>query len=152
MLLAFVFAAFMAFVPADAQAHMRNENDARLVVRIDEAYYTDYDGDGKEDDIVTVFRIFIKQEADYCFNVEVECEIETPSGIEFEYEFEIETQYGFAATLVWLNTAIEPGWYKLEVEADAGGYVEDEDELVFDPPGKGGGEPPVIDMAMLIQF
>jgi hypothetical protein len=141
-------------MPADTEAaYYAIRNRDVVVVIIDEAYYTDYDNDGKEDDVVTVFTVIID---DYDGNngqntVEVSCLLELPSGTEFKFAFEEKTKIGFQATLVWYNTAIEVGWYELRVEASYQAY-EAFDTITFDPPGKGGSESPVICIAGIEQF
>ncbi len=153
-LLAVVFVSFIAFMPADTLAAYYDFRDRdALVVIIDEAYYADYDSDGNQDDVVTVFRIMINDiDGNNGQNlVIVSCVLELTSGVEYHFAFEEKTKVGFEATLVWYNTATELGWYDFSVKAVYEGH-EGFDRIAFDPPGKGGGEPPVIAIARILQF
>ena len=79
------------------------------------------------------------------------CALVLPSGRVYVYGFQVKTIGGFEVTLVWYNTATEVGWYDFHVKAAAngvGGY----DMITFDPPGKGGEEPPIIHIAVIEQF
>ncbi|MHA2140307.1 MAG: hypothetical protein ACXADC_05325 [Candidatus Thorarchaeota archaeon] len=154
LLLAVVFVSLIAVMPADTQAaYYDYHDDDGLVIIIDEAYYADYDNDGKEDDVVTVFSVILNDDDGNNGQdvVIVFCKLELPSGTEFDFVFEEKTKSGFQATLVWYNTAIESGWYDFSVKAKCG-WNEGSDKIIFDPPGKGGGEPPVIAIAMIVQL
>lgn len=163
LLLAVVLTSFLAFMPMDTDAaavvplpiDTWSDDDIKLDVIIVDAYYTDFDGDGKEDDIITVFRVVIDNDDDNSFlsKVKVDCKITTPSGDSYKFKFDEYTQNGFVATLVWLNTANEPGWYDFGISSSISKEIKVNDELTFDPPGGGDkGELPAISIDSIEHF
>ena len=118
-------------------------------IAITNAYYTCLEYDGLEDDIVIY--LFIERDDGYegVKNwIKIYLELELPSGTILPYEFDVRTdQLNFALCVIAWDAAIEPGWYTIRAyEYDDDGFDDDDYvELVFDPPGSGGGaEPPSI--------
>ena len=56
--LVIVLVGTFALRPSEVAAN----DDGYLDIKIYEAYYTDYDGDGYEDDIITIFAIFAQMQ------------------------------------------------------------------------------------------
>ena len=112
--------------------------DGSLEIVVIEATYMDYDDDGNEDDILTVFRILTPDDEWEYGKIEVSCAIAKPSGESLAFQFDLRTGEGAEITLVWYNFADEPGWYTLYIQAepmrndDIGpAYIVHD----FDPPG-----------------
>jgi hypothetical protein len=147
-----VFIGVIALLPNQVSASGRHD-EGYLSIRIDEATYLDYDDDGLEDDIITIFTIDARNiDEDWNGKVHVECFLESPSGIVYNFGFKDKLswfywswyngktslgrfeQYG----LVWYNTAFEPGWYTFRIYVHGLGEdtpSSDYAETEFDPPG-----------------
>jgi hypothetical protein len=155
-----VFIGIIALLPNQVSA-CNESKDGYLSIHIDEATYLDYDGDGYEDDIITIFTIDARDiDYDWSGKIHVECYLESPSGDIYSFDFKDKLnwiywcffyydgyyggyigrieQYG----LVWFNTVTEAGWYEFSIsvqgfgeDAPAPDYV----ETKFDPPD--GGDP-----------
>lgn len=147
-----VFIGVIALFPTQVSACTIDEENY-LLINIDHATYLDYDGDGYEDDVVTIFTINA-HDVNNKWNgmVGIDCYMELPSGIVYHFDFndKLEFIYWYSIDnyaymdrveqygLVWYNTACEAGWYTFSVstygigyDAPASGYA----EIVFDPPG-----------------
>jgi len=105
-------------------------------VNISDAFYTDYNGDGLEDDVVA----FITVDTWYLYHsysLLINVVLTLPSGYYFDHVGELFiTDRTENFMLVMLDHAIEPGWYHLGINYEMGckeGYT----ELIFDPPGGG---------------
>jgi hypothetical protein len=125
------------------------DDDERLEIVVIEATYLDYDDDGLEDDIITVFQIITPDDEWINGRIDVSCAIQKPSGKTLAFSFDFRTRDGAEITLVWFNFADEPGWYTLYIKAAA---VDNDDvgpayiKHVFDPPGGKDPMPPSIDV------
>lgn len=147
-----VFIGIIALLPNQVSAYDDHDN-GELLIRIDEATYLDYDEDGFEDDVITIFTVDAR-DIDFSWfgKIEVNCYLESPSGIVYRFDFKDKLswfywiwtsnsmyigrieQYG----LVWYNSAFEAGWYTFKISVEglgddepSSGYAETE----FDPPG-----------------
>lgn len=127
------------------------EDSLRIVV--DEATYMDYDEDGDEDDILTVFRIITPDDDWEGGRIEVGCAVVKPSGEALIIHFDFRTRDGAEITIVWFNFADEPGWYTLYIKAAA--HNGDDDispayvKHIFDPPGGGDKGIPEIEIVTI---
>ena len=117
-------------------------------IQIVDAYYTDLDGDGYEDDIkLLVDCSFAKTDPT---RVDLNIWIELPSGLTFNVRISIyNTPNNFLLNIDCFDMAIESGWYTVTLLASVMGagngklYITD--EIVFDPPTGGGpGLPPSV--------
>ena len=117
-----------------------------LDISIDHAYYYDLDEDMAEDDILVDLTFAVKlgykspSISDYVITLTL------PSGFRYILFLTIIGKYReLQLRMFWYDTATEPGWYNVKVEAFAyGGYSAgySTTDYDFDPPtGSGGGEP-----------
>lgn len=126
-----------------------NSASANYSVYIDitDAYYADLDSDGFEDDI----RILVVMDLynyKYTTDIDLYVGIEKPLGEEVWFLAEFlayKTTYheSYSISFNLLNTATESGWYT----AYSVGFADNEQfsimsNLLFDPPGVVGGDPP----------
>ena len=133
------------------------DDDLKLVVIIDQAYYDDYDEDEVEDDVVTSFRVLITDEYNYVLGgdydfiliLNISTELTLPSGQSYNFDFQITTSNGVGITLGWVNYVTESGWYEFSVDAVCiNSYITpDRDSVEFDPPELDPGNPE-IDMVL----
>lgn len=156
--IALLFVTVFSALPTDVQATYIAEpglwdDDDSLGVFIEYADYLDYDYDGYKDDIITIFSIHPATDDDFDEwggKMEVDCILVLPSRKSFTFSFETKLRDGIRVTIVWLNCALEEGWYVFGVEAtplgrdapDSGG-----DKCIFDPPEGGLPAPPIINIA-----
>ncbi len=152
LIFAVVFISMLAFMPTNVSADDDDDYDGYLDVDITDAHYCDYDGDGSEDDVVTVFEVDIRKSDDWDGGVfRLQTYLILPSGYGWVYTFYVKAEGDFQITMIWYNCAIESGWYTFYVFADAlgseaprSGY----DSIVFDPPG--GGDPDMPEISIFI--
>ncbi len=125
------------------------QNVAALVdwvdISIDHAYYYDLDADGASDDVLvnmtcTVFAgIRNPQRSEYWIKLTL------PSGLAFLVIIEVTGRYNcLVMSLRMYDTAIEPGWYNVQVDAYSYGIHKGHSRATydFDPPtGQGTGQP-----------
>jgi len=117
-----------------------------VTVYIQDAWYTDLDNDGSEDDIgvdliINLCNNYVYTDVDFYVGLEL------PNDYEFWFKTSFTVKkYTYCeangAIFYLYNTALVPGWYK----AHAVGFAEGDnfarmDTLVFDPPGSNGGNP-----------
>ncbi|MHA2370323.1 MAG: hypothetical protein ACXADX_16030 [Candidatus Hodarchaeales archaeon] len=109
-----------------------------------DAYYTELDGDGFEDDVVTELQCEMKELIPVFY---IYIDVELPSGTTHGIWLPINPDCTeFKLRVEFHDIATEPGWYTARVFA---AIPWDNDSLVFylcdtiefDPPGKGGSDP-----------
>jgi hypothetical protein len=138
---------------ADSPTPVTLENDddwdESLRIVVDKATYIDYDNDGYEDDILTIFKIITPDDDWESGKIDVSCAVQKPSGGSLAISFSVKTEDGVEITIVWFNFADEAGWYTLYIKAatvkndDVGpAYIAHK----FDPPGGKDNMPPGIDI------
>jgi len=115
-------------------------------VTILNAYYTDWDLDGEEDDVVADVEFSFKYQSDQGYDIRLTIDLILPSGFDFNHKIQefFDKQY-CKVEIIMLNHAIEPGWYDLYIEffTKVDGTQRGVTYLLFDPPGGGqrGGDP-----------
>jgi hypothetical protein len=152
-----VLVGVILLLPRNVAADDDDDFRGYLEVEIHEAYYTDYDGDGYKDDIITIFSIYAYYVSErWSGEINVDCELETPSGTEidfeytdymdthFTYTYKGRTKFGYFEKygIYWLDSAKESGWYEFKIHVRSLGYSgprSDYESIIFDPPG--GGDP-----------
>lgn len=153
LVLAFMFLAVLTVMPSEVQASEYYDADECLQVEIEFADYLDYDADDFADDIVTIFSIELPKNPydDWGGKTEITCWLTYPSGTSLGISFVVKIGEGIKVTILWLNCAIEKGWYTFHVyayplgkNAPGAGW----DDCSFDPP-KGSPAPPVIEIAWI---
>ena len=151
IILAFmVLSLFVGEVRADD-----DKSDDSLIVSIESADYLDLDEDQIEDDIIIEFTIEIPR-GDWDFHhTFVYCELTLPSGYYFQGLILISGTYSsLSITLGWYDTAIESGWYTIDIWACGLGPDAPDlghDSLIFDPPTDGNpSSPPLIEIIEII--
>jgi len=148
----------MSFLPTNVIAYDEDDDDNHygyLNVDILEAYYTDYDLDGYEDDIITVFQIEVKGlRFEWYGTIKVYTALYPLTQQGTTYIFKQNMCNGFIVTEVWYNGVVEEGWFDFSVYAKAygdpcpsSGY----DKVIFDPPGGDPGRP-TIDIVEIDQL
>ncbi len=148
MIIGFLFITLIAALPGQVSAE--SDDDECISIVVIKADYLDYDNDGYEDDIITIFKVIPPANNDWKKGrINIECKVEKPSGDSLSIEFEVYTNNGVEITIVWFDWADESGYYILYIEAGASDdeydWVESADvEHVFDPPGGSDPGPPVI--------
>lgn len=146
--LAFLFAAIVVlslWIPAvNAQPRVATAEYIQIV----EAYYTDLDADGYEDDIkLLVDCRFTDTDPT---RVDLNIWIELPSGLTYNVRVSIyNTPNEFLLNIDCFDMAIESGWYTVTLIASVMGSGDGKlyitDEIVFDPPLPAGpGLPPSV--------
>ncbi len=143
MVIGFLFIALIAALPGQVSAERDFDDDECISIVVVTAEYLDYDNDGYEDDIITIFKVIPPDSTDWKKGtIEIECSVEKPSGESISVEFSVDTRYGVEITIVWFSWADELGDYILDIEAEVPDDCEDYDwvesaevEYIFDPPG-----------------
>jgi hypothetical protein len=133
---------------------LRESIDTPLEAVIYDAYYTDLDIDGYEDDIA-IFVSFtinsgVKLRATFLL------EIELPSGMTYSFLLEAwfyPSETPIRAKISTLNTATESGWYTATMKGivrgiPTGAFLT-ESSLIFDPPTGAGSGNPTASIAIL---
>ena len=150
LVMGFLVIALIAAQPTQVSADRDDDyDDESLSIEVVRAEYLDYDKDGKEDDIITVFRVITPDDEWEKGEIYISCAVQKPSGDTIGTTFEVYTRDGVEITIVWFNWADEKGDYTLYIKAAA-----DDDDVgpaymkhVFDPPGgKDVGEPEIAIM------
>ncbi len=130
-------------------------SDRTVWTTIKEAYYSDLDGDGLNDDVFLGVQVdflnFGKSDFINGIHYSVLIGLVLPSGTEFWYQMEdTDNRSTLYLSFHLLNHAIENGWYKSYA---AGSYREMRQDkpivahyVVFDPPGGQNGGIPTIDV------
>ncbi len=123
---------------------VQSTNDqVTIKVQILDAYYTDADGDGNEDDVIAYFDLSFEGNARY--NIDVYPSLTLPSGSEYTYAYVINTRLSIVhCTMYFYNHALESGDYifSVQVVSYIGGVVSGTASYVFDPPGGSGDADP----------
>jgi len=151
MVIGFLFIALIAALPGQVSADSDFDDDDECIsIVVITAEYLDYDNDGYEDDIITIFKVIPPDDDWEKGRIDIDCCVEKPSGKSISAEFSVYTRNGVEITIVWFDWADEPGDYILVIKAEASDY-DDDDEVgpgyiahVFDPPGGSDPGPPVI--------
>jgi hypothetical protein len=141
MIIGFLFIALIAALPGQVSAE--NDDYDSILIQVIRADYLDYDNDGYEDDIITIFKVIPPASTDWKKGtIEIECSVEKPSGESISAEFSVDTRNGVEITIVWFGWADELGDYILDIEVEVPDDCEDYDwvesaevEYIFDPPG-----------------
>lgn len=136
--------AILLLIATSTSIHPTNANFSALST-ISDAYYTDLDQDGLQDDVRLLILLELVNNKMYT-NVDLYVGLKLPSGTEYwflaEFVLVKYTTYGYVQLeFDLLNTATETGWY----EANTVGFAGNEqfsymDSLVFDPPGSKNGD------------
>ncbi|WP_371804336.1 hypothetical protein [Candidatus Lokiarchaeum ossiferum] len=114
---------------------------------IDDAYYCDKDGDGLEDDVITIFTLYSPTGLLADVDAVIDLSILLPSGQIFSFSYRLkETFIELELTIEWYNCAVEDGWYDFTVLVDMHGFDIDRNHfdgtvtetLTFDPREVGG--------------
>ena len=109
---------------------------------IDDAYYCDLDGDGGEDDCITIFTLYSPTGLLATVDADIYLSILLPSGQLFSFTYRLkQTFVELELTIEWYNVAIEAGWYDFTVIVDMHGFDIDRthftgtvtEMLTFDP-------------------
>ena len=110
-------------------------------IYIENAGYTDADGDGLADDVVVdIYIKFAGYDGSYLINYQFYPILTLPSGASYSYGFDVTTNYvGLVFHLTMLNHATETGDYTLEVHLvhhfSARWAAYTYQDIIFDPPG-----------------
>lgn len=141
---AIVLGGLQALVPVSAQVTINSVNDqASVTVDIIDAYYTDADDDGFEDDVVAHFDIHLSGKQRY--NMDIYPSLILPSGTSYDYGYTINTRLTtLHCTMYFYDHATESGDYTFHVDVIlyTGGVASGQVDYVFDPPGGSGDADP----------
>ncbi len=144
-LAAFVIGGIQVVVPVSAgQVTVQSSNtQASVTVHILDAYYTDADDDGREDDVVAYFDIHLDGARRY--NMDIYPALTLPSGTSYLYGYTINTRLSDLHCIMYFyNHATESGNYTFSVDVVlyTGGVAGGQIQHVFDPPGGSGDADP----------
>jgi hypothetical protein len=112
------------------------EADSSSILILD-AYYTDAEGDLKEDDVVGLFQITFDNIRN-TYTAEFKVVLSLPSGFEYIYYYNINSIIkSFTIEFIFYNHATEAGDYTFTctLTQKAGGRVTSTTSYTFDPPG-----------------
>ncbi|MHA2426355.1 MAG: hypothetical protein ACXAEF_16315 [Candidatus Thorarchaeota archaeon] len=115
-------------------------------VTINFADYGDLDSDATEDDVLILFTCTIGNGYKSPGKSEFLFTLTLPSGLTYYALITVLGRYReIRLALSWFDSAVEPGWYNIQLDAFGygiiGGY--DYDSYDFDPPGTGVGDPSI---------
>lgn len=148
----FILIILLSFsIPSHAETVTVSNDDISLQLTINDAFYTDYEGDGLENDVIADYELNVTlykdlhNEYKYTFHVLMVL----PSGAYYEYAFDrtlqatdliLDTVISFNFRLVMWDHATESGWYNLTsgIEIYQWGHEYDDMTITFDPPEDGG--------------
>lgn len=128
------------------------ENESVVItIAIQNAYYFDADGDGKENDVAVDFLLDIhrKNGKKNTVHFDLYAELILPSGISYLYLFKVTSSAHVQAqpTAYFYNHATEPGWYCIELTGvlyrGTPQYSIGTESYYFDPPGGTTGTDPL---------
>ncbi len=150
ILLSIIFATILAgmlFVSLNVKADKDDDDSVYGTLKIIYANYGDFDDDDVEDDIIIKAKLKLDIE-DYAKSYWY-LNLKLPSDKIFHFSFDAtirESDRTITIIITTFNTAEEPGWYKATLTGiffmeDIDGYLILEDEIEFDPPGIGPGDP-----------
>ncbi len=116
-------------------------------VSIFDAYYTDLDGDGYEDDIKLLIEFSFPTVEPV--RIDLNIWIELPSGLTFNFRVSVwRAPNDSILNIDCIDMAIESGWYTVylvtSVMGSGGGKYYITDSLMFDPPSEGGNGLPAV--------
>ncbi len=114
------------------------------------AYYTDSDADGYEDDVIAVADIMIYN-GYYGMLIELYVGLELPSGAELWYFVKLRAYVSyFTLEFNFKDSATEQGWYTVHI---VGFSVYDTysvmNSYTFDPPGGTSNQPPSLEVSVI---
>ena len=132
------------------------QNAAALVdwvdISIDHAYYYDLDGDGASDDVLVNMTCTVNSGIKNPQRSEYFVKLTLPSGLAYLVVINVFGKYNtLFMSLRLYDTATEPGWYNVQVDAFSMGLHKGHSTASydFDPPtGQGSGPPSVEIIAM----
>ncbi len=123
---------------------VQSTNDqVSVTLTILDAFYTDADGDGYEDDVVGYFDIHLYGRPRY--TLDIYPSLVLPSGTTHTYLYTINTRLDtLHCTMYFYDHALESGNYTFAVEIVlyTGGVTAGEANYLFDPPGGSGDADP----------
>ncbi len=141
LVIGFLLVILIAGLPSQVSADSDDDDDECISIVVITAEYLDYDNDGYEDDIITIFKVITPDDDWEKGRIDIDCCVEKPSGKSISTEFSVYTRNGVEIMIVWFDWADESGDYILIIKAEASDY-DDDDEIgpgyiahVFDPPG-----------------
>lgn len=123
--------------------------DSQLTITITDAFYTDLEQSGVENDVVSHFTLELTNEEEIQ-RFFLYITLRLPSGTEYSYWYYISTNQSLEATMNFYNHATESGWYDLKIL----GILLDRpiscglESYTFDPPGSGGGDPAGVTLVL----
>ena len=125
------------------------QNAAALVdwvdISIDHAYYYDLDDDGASDDVLVNLTCTVHSGIRNPQRSEYQVKLTLPSGLAYLVIIEVIGKYNvLSMSLKMYDTATEPGWYNVKVDAFSMGVHKGHSTASydFDPPtGQGTGQP-----------
>jgi hypothetical protein len=146
IIMLFIFQSLLMLNSVEAKSMTVANSSGSVNVNIDDAYYTDYSGDGIEDDVVVHFTFVINQGSRAHF--EAYFTLTLPSGASFMYGYIINTRLSeLEGTIVFYHHATEPGYYNIKIDLilRSGGVTHGSTDYDFDPPGQSpGGDPHAV--------
>lgn len=120
-------------------------NKITMAITIVDAYYTELDGDGIQNDVVSHFNLNFTNDQFTSVFYDLDFSLILPSGINYSYHYAFSTtEYDLAYVVSFFNHATESGWYTFGITGTIyqGGTATGAVDLIFDPPGgTGGGDP-----------
>ncbi|MHA1772052.1 MAG: hypothetical protein ACTSYL_07375 [Candidatus Thorarchaeota archaeon] len=145
LLMAFMIGGLQMVVPASAgRVTIQSSNDqATVTVHVLDAFYTDADDDGYEDDVIAYFDIHLDGAQRY--NFDIYPALTLPSGTSYLYGYTINTRLSdLHCTMYFYDHATESGNYTFSVDVIlyTGGVASGQVQYVFDPPGGSGDADP----------
>ena len=148
------FISVVFFLPAFAYAQQNSvtisNKRLQIILTIQDAFYTDADKDGSDDDIISYFSISVStidedfKKKNKGVKIKIKVKIIFPSKNHEKHSFSLRLRDGTVNyQLTLLNHALESGWYDLliTIKANQGRNIKGTAMLSFDPPGTGGGDP-----------
>lgn len=128
---------------ASADTLTVQNTSSSLALHITDAYYTAYESDGIEDDVVVLFTIDLDSQGRTQFDIHLTLTL--PSSFEVTYSYFINTVLNHLdATMIFYDYATELGWYNINIAVQlySGGLSSASLNHIFDPPGgTEGGDP-----------
>jgi len=118
-----------------------------LELKIEDAYYLDYDGDNRQDDICGLFTIQVQTPS--TTSVELEIGLILPSSTVYQYDYLLKLRTDdYNCIIIFYDHAIESGYYTLTITARIYDktMASGTETLTFDPPGDENSDPPFTDL------
>ncbi len=144
LLLSVLIIAASSTVAYASSVTVRSSNrQVSVTLSIVEAFYTDADGDGYEDDVVGYFDIFLGGRQRY--TMDISPALTLPSGESYTYLYTVNTRLStLHCTMYFYDHALESGNYTFSVDIVlyTGGVAAGQTHYSFDPPGGSGDADP----------